>query len=403
MKNKWSVVLVMILGLFAIACSKAETKDIDSQNTSPTDVKVVKVMEVSVKERPVELDYAGFVEADNFRTYSFKSNGIIEAIFIKEGQQVKAGDQLCKLDEVDIAANFNKVKALYEAASSAYEKAADGGLKNEYDQAKRNLELVEKSYLTEKTKMDGLRQLYSAGAISKNEYEVAEVQFMNSENVYLTAKETEVFLRTNLGRNLKLLESQVIVAESNYEQAKERMENTVLIAKEDGVVAKILVEKDQAIMVGQSIIQTCDASRIVKAGVTREDFSKIAIGMPSRIQVSDDTYMGTVSSIASLPDAQTGTYEIEIQLNSNELVIGSTAQVAIELNSESGFYIPIRAIMNDGTDFVFVEKDGRVIRKEIRVEKVLGSDVKVTGLEAGEKLITDGVKSIEEGDFVQVL
>ena len=59
--------------------------------------------------------------------------------------------------------------------------------------------------------------------------------------------------------------------------------------------------------------------------------------------------------------------------------------------------------MNDGKDYVFTVKDDSVIKKYIEIEDVLENKVVVRGVSRDEVIVTEGLKSLKEGDKIKIL
>ena len=76
--------------------------------------------------------------------------------------------------------------------------------------------------------------------------------------------------------------------------------------------------------------------------------------------------------------------------------------MTITAGEETGIWLPVRCVLNDGEDYVFVAENGRARRKNIKLGRMLEDKVCVEGLEAGEWLITEGFKSVKDGYGVAV-
>jgi hypothetical protein len=53
--------------------------------------------------------------------------------------------------------------------------------------------------------------------------------------------------------------------------------------------------------------------------------------------------------------------------------------------------------------YIYLEREGRAVKKEIQISEIQGDMVKVSsGLELGDKIIIDGYKYVEDGSQVMV-
>ena len=58
--------------------------------------------------------------------------------------------------------------------------------------------------------------------------------------------------------------------------------------------------------------------------------------------------------------------------------------------------------MRGNYDYVYIVLDNKAKKKQIELGKVKGDLVEVSGLMAGEKLVVEGMKKINDGDVVEV-
>lgn len=83
-------------------------------------------------------------------------------------------------------------------------------------------------------------------------------------------------------------------------------------------------------------------------------------------------------------------------------LIGSAADVSLAAGAVNGIWIPIAAVMNDGEDYIFIIRDERAVKRNISLKESQGFNVRVEGLEPGDKLVTSGMKELSEGMKVTV-
>ena len=59
-------------------------------------------------------------------------------------------------------------------------------------------------------------------------------------------------------------------------------------------------------------------------------------------------------------------------------------------------------ILSSNIDYVYVVEDDRAVKRTVTIEKTKGSQAKVKGLEVGEQLIVNGMKSVKNGALVNI-
>lgn len=67
-----------------------------------------------------------------------------------------------------------------------------------------------------------------------------------------------------------------------------------------------------------------------------------------------------------------------------------------------GCFVPLAAILNDGTDYVLTVSGDRAVRKNVTIEGIYNFEAMVTGLSDGELLIVSGINRLSTGDRVTV-
>ena len=88
--------------LFALATILISCKDKKEESTSSSDETVsVRIAEIQSQNAAEAVVASGIIASSNEARLAFKTGGIIAAIFVKEGDQVKKGQILAILDSRD--------------------------------------------------------------------------------------------------------------------------------------------------------------------------------------------------------------------------------------------------------------------------------------------------------------
>ena len=146
-------------------------------------------------------------------------SGEIIEILVKEGDKVKAGQVLAKI-------NTDIYKATYEQASAQLQ-AQKANLAN----TEARLKQTEAQLLNAQLNFNRQKQLYEKGAISSSEYETAETNYKVAKAEYEAAKQS-----------VKAAEFTVASVEASMDEALKNLNRTTIIAPLSGVVTKLSVE-----------------------------------------------------------------------------------------------------------------------------------------------------------------
>ena len=191
-------------------------------------------------------------------------------------------------------------------------------------------------------------------------------------------------------------------AQDNVENAKKAVEKCTLKAPANGYVVDIQAKEGSVSTPLIPAVVLASHEVVVNFGVSQTDMKELAVGMAAGITVGQQEFAGSIKDIDVVPDETTRTYStnVTIDVQNPDLYLGELATVKINIGERRGIWLPISVILNDGEDYVYVVEDGRAKREYITIEQVQDDYVLVTGTKAGEKIITEGMKTIQTGNAV---
>lgn len=345
-------------------------------------IKLVSTLPVTIQNFTHYIDLQGKVDADNISYISPRGmGGQVKAIYVKEGQFVKKGQLVLKLDD-----------AIYRQQVQ--------GASQQAVAAKQQLEGI-------RTQLNFAKNIYQR---QKNLWE----QGIGTEVQLITAK-TSV---TGLENQLSASEEQV---KSVYEQvklAKEQMNTANVYSDVTGVADQVNIRIGETFtgvtqgpngLVYQIKIVNTSSLKVVTS-IPENYLSRLRTGTPAEVSVPDvnKTFSATVSLIGQSVDANRGfTADIKIPYDAS-LKPNQSAKVRIlDYSAANVVVIPINVVQTDETGkYVYVlEKlsNGKSIakKKSIMVGEFYGDNVEVkTGLAAGEQLITEGYQNLYENQSI---
>lgn len=210
------------------------------------------------------------------------------------------------------------------------------------------------------------------------------------------------------------------VARSGLEALRFNARFARIEAPADGVVFARLAEPAELVQGGQPVLLLGATGRgwIVRAALSDRDVVRIRRDT-SALVVFDAfpgrSFDGRITRIAAAADPETGTFdvEIEVQPEGARFVRGLVAKVELGLEStplgaSEGLLVPVSALVaadgQDGTVYV-LDPGGKVARrKSVTVGPMVGEHVVIqAGLAAGERVITEGAAWLTDGGAVRVV
>jgi len=206
---------------------------------------------------------------------SFQVSGIIEKIYVEEGDYVKKGQILAKLIDKDYVANYNKAKYLVESSKAQ--------AKEDNDKYKRNLELCRD------------------GTNSKQECDT----LLNTKNLS----------SANYKQN-----------EANLEFQKNQLDYTVMVAPQDGIITTRAQEMGARVNANQNVFVMSLTKPIwVRTYIKETDLGNIKYGKKARVLTDTidpktsekkeyEGYIGYISPIAEFTPKTVQTQDLRTDL-----------------------------------------------------------------------------------------
>jgi HlyD family secretion protein len=398
MKKGKLLFFTLILIFILAGCKSSDLKEDEEISKKP-----VKIIEVKEESAISEFQYIGIVTPEEVKKLSFKSSGKIASIKIEEGQKVKKGQTLAILDTKDIGYSVNAAKAAKDAAQAQYNKAVKGATEEEIDIALSNAAKTEKAYEFSKESYERAQKLYEAGGLSKAELDKAKLELDIRLEEYNGAM--TILSQTQKGsrdEDKEILKAQVNQADTDLSYKLSMVNDANMKADMDGYIMNVLSKDGEIISAGYPIIILGSSVNIVKFGLTPEDVAQINIGDSIRVESLDKTFYGKIKSIEKIMDSETRTYSTKAILEDCYLSSGTIVRIYIPTDEYVAVNIPLTSIMRGNYDYVYIVLDNKAKKKQIELGKVKGDLVEVSGLMAGEKLVVEGMKKINDGDVVEV-
>jgi HlyD family secretion protein len=394
------------------------------------------------------VDATGSVAPEMRLELSFKSaSGRVAEIMVEEGDQVKGGEVLARLETADLeqaliqaqaslaiseaqlaqtengasAEELASARAALESALADYEEVKAGPSQEDITVAKADMEKAR--IALEKAQADydkiswqtGLGATVEASTLQQAsvDYERARAQYeltvdnpTDSELKQAAAQIAQA--RATLAdleeqptpEDLAIAQAQVTQARSALAQAQLSLEEATLVAPFAGTVADVNIEVGQVVGVGDASYVLTDLTGYhVDLYVDETEIGQVQAGQPVVITPDafpDEEIEGEVTAIKSIGTVSSGivTYEVRVEIAPIEVPIRpdmtASATVVVE-EKENVLLIPNRAIRyEEGVEYVEV-LTGVVELVPRRVAIATG---------ASNGAVTEVTAGLEEGDLV---
>ena len=338
----------------------------------------VKIYKVSRGQITSYLNVSGTTLPIEKAKVGAKVEGTIEEILVDEGDCIKKGQVLIRLDPKDFLLDIDRAKASLKTAQAELEKA------------KHDLEQKSEDWRR-------LSALYERKAIAKHRYDSMRAAFSIAQ------------------AKVKSCQSQIKEREAELKLAEKRYKDSVVEAPFDGVVTKKLLNEGEVSSLwayNWEVLEIMNLSKIkVECEVSEKWKARLREGMETVITVDaypEEKFKGKITTINPLVDPQQRTFRVKIRIPNPErrLTAGMFARIKMVLEVREGvLIIPEKEIVErpDG-HFIFVVQDGVVKRRKISLGINEGEWVEVTeGLKEGEMIVIEGSHRLQDGYQVETL
>ncbi|WML33097.1 efflux RND transporter periplasmic adaptor subunit [Clostridium sp. OS1-26] len=400
LNKKWIIVVIIIVAIVGVVVSKHGKKQVPQVKKEIPNVKVQKITTQNISS---EVQYAGKLEAVKSVTVSPKNPGKVVSVNINVGDKVTAGQSLFTLDTASVSATLQSQQA---ALNSAKAGVSDAILKYQQSIDKSQITYNDASSYYEKEK-----QLYDAGAISKQELDKAKLAVDNASVDLKNAQENLNLLQQNSGSTQAV--ASVAQAEANINSTQVQLNDSNITAPISGVVSVKNVEVGTIASGTAGTVTIIDTSSLIsQITVPDKIVGKLQVGENVPVVINalgDKAITAVVDSISPDVDSKNNSYIIKVKIdNSNgELKAGMFAKVSIpDQNRDNAVIVPNEAIkVENGVKYLYTVENSKI--KRIVVETGIAND-KITEIttgtvKAGIEIITEGQSLLSDGQKVNIV
>lgn len=337
--NRW--IQALTAGLAAVslaACSGSEAHE--STTTDSVPARQVETITVVRDTITIGEEYTATLRASVTNNISAQAGGRLAQLNVKVGDRVSRGQVIARLD----ATQLNQAHIQLQDAKLNYERVSE---------------------------------LYNIGGISKVQWEQARSAMNIAQNAY-----------DNLLTNTTLVSPTAgVVTAKNYDVGDMTSPALPVVVVEQISPVKALIN------------------------VSEGHYSRLKKGLPTTVLVDalgEEAFAAYISTVHPTVDARTHTITVEVEVpNKDErLRPGMYSRVQLNLGKREALLVPDAALQRmsgSGQRYVYVYNNGVAEYRALEVGKLHGDRYEVlSGLEAGERVITAGASTLTNGAKVTI-
>jgi HlyD family secretion protein len=350
---------------------------------------------------------SGEIVATRYANIGSPVLGRLVSLSVKEGDTVRAGQTLGRIDAVQAAANVAAVDAALDALRAEAEAA-----RKQVDAAKSARDEAAVRSTEADAALVRSEQLRDAGLLPAADFDRARSTAMAARAQLAAAASAE----ERAQQAALATGRRVTQGTAERTRARDQLDKTEITAPIDGVVTRLNVEVGEMVVMGVqnqpgTILMTLsDLSSIdAEVKVAEADVMRLAVGMPAAITLealSGRRFKGRVVEIgaSALPVAGTAAaareFRVTVRLEAADQPLrpGLTCDAEIVAAERPGALVaPLQSVVQRGGQTgVFVIDGERARFVPVRAGLIGGLNIEVEGLADGTSIITGPVQVLRE-------
>jgi len=374
------------------------------------------------------LSATGYVVAHHKINVNSKVTGRVAWIGVEKGDKVQEGQVVVRLEDQEFRALYEQARGGYESARARLAEMEHGSRPEEVQQAEHNLSEARATAANDKINLDRMRDLAAQGVVSRQALDDATAKADASQQRAHSLE--QMFQMSKIGPRVEQIErgrADLIQAKGQMDYAKSQLDATVIRAPVSGTILERTAEKGELVTAQfasgaeggprGSVVALADLNDIqVELDIAQDDFAKLGPKQEATITLDafkDRKYKGAIAEISPEANRQKATVQVKVQITNPDAFLrpemNATVRFlaadnkAVTTQKQIGAFIPEKALREkDGTKFVFLVLNGKVIRREVHVLAPRSGGYLVDSLVGGESVITSAPADLKDGQTIRI-
>lgn len=331
------------------------------------------------------LNASGYVAAQRKAAVAAKTTGRLVWIGVEEGNRVKEGEVIARLENEDVRAASEQAEANLKVAQ------------RQLDESKAELKDAELNFNRDK-------DLLQSGIISRTEFDAAESRYRKAQ-----ASVEASNARINAAR-AALKESRVSV---EYTLIRAPFDAVVLTKNAD--VGDIITPLGAAANAKAAVVTIADMGSLqVEADVSESNIGKVRNGQPCEVQLDalpGERFKGEVHMIVPTADRTKASVLVKVRFIDRDprILPEMSAKVAFlsrTLSPEEekpGIAVdPSAIIKKDNGEYVYLIEDRKAKLAPVKPLRNIGGLIEVSGVKQGDKVVINPPDKLKPGAKVKI-
>lgn len=413
--------IVVILALAGVFVALPVWRYLAALRAEPPVVAATPVVVGSPRLDTIErrLRYTGNLHADSTVTAIARIPGTVDAVQVRSGETVAAGDAVAVIDDATVRLQTQQAAAAYAAARAQYEMARTGVREQELESARASLEQAEEDVAAATANFERTERLFEAGTVARSRFEDAENALRAARTQLENARRSFRMMEQGARpEEIEMARANADAARNQYELAQLQLGYARVTAPIAGTVARVLVQEGNSVSAGTPLIAIV-TDGVINATVAvpeRHYGAVLAAGAEIEARIVPIAYAdrepfpGRVTSVDTVIDGESRTFGVEIAIENPQGLLrpGMFVNATLILERrDDALMVPTSAIVfRDGRRVVFTVDDEQSPRASTAPVEIGTQDsgwVEVlSGITADDTIVIEGNAFLENGQRIQI-
>lgn len=342
-----------------------------------------------------------------------KISAPVEKFYVNRGSRVHKGQLLAVLENRDLSAAAEQSKGEYEQAQATYETTTAATLPEELQKAQLDASAAKQALEAEQKAYAARENLYKQGAISRKDFDAAGISLTQARNNYDIAQQhLNSLLKTSKAQELRSAQGQLAAAKGKYQGAEAQLSYSEIRSPISGVVTDRPLYPGEMATAGTPLLTVMDLSHVIaKAHIPQAEAALLKIGDKATITAASlsEPLPGKVAVVSPALDPNSTTVEVWVDAANphGELKPGTSVSISMVARTiPNALTVPANAVLTEpdgSTSVMVIGDDSRAHQRDVKTGVRQEGQVQiVSGLKAGERVVTSGAYGLPDNTRVQL-
>jgi HlyD family secretion protein len=359
----------------------------------PLEVKVTRPQKRAVVEMVIA---SGRLRAIRQSELGTEVAGMVELVYVDNGDQVRAGQMLIALRQADAQWQAEQSKMALETAKSEFVRTRRGPLPEEVQRARSEIERLRSARELAERDFERAVQLKDKGVLALAEWQRARSALDQARAAEQSAEHTlALLLRQPLIEDLRVAEARVREAEAAVRLTEERLRQRMIRAPSDGLIIKRQVEPGQSVVPGNALLVLSHMDHTeIYVETDENNLRKLRPGQQALVvapSYQDRPFRATLVQIGPDVDHKRGI--VGLKLRPESLPDYARPDMTMDVNIEVARFpealsLPATSVLEiDGASCVLEVQEGRTINRQVTILGRSADWVAIAGISAESHVV----------------